>query len=199
MALLATTACAAPNPTAPAPRPPNTTGDPSRTYALDQVYVLEVAGVPPDDTTLSVALGVHRVIVLRHGPPDNLTFAEVTLPAAAADSAPAARDSVRLQISPRPGVYGIDLESTAPVAGASVTFKYPVHFSAPVEATKQFGSDAAFEAVLAVGQLVPGGIRFLVSSRPASDNLRAALPGPGSYVVGAPVGAPPGAQRGAAR
>src|SRR5687768_7107158 len=95
LALLAIAACASRNPAAPAPRPPNTTGDPSRTYALDQVYLLEVAGVPPDDTTLSVSRGQRRVIVLRHGPPDNLIFAEVTLPAEGLDSA--ASDAVRLE------------------------------------------------------------------------------------------------------
>lgn len=183
---MAIAACASPNPAAPAPKPASTTGDPLRTYALDQVFLLEVAGVPPDDTTLSVARGARRVIVLRHGPPDNLVFAEVTVPPEAFDSA-AGSGPVRLAIRPRPGVYGVDLESSATILGATVTFKYPVNFSAPVEATQKYGSDVAFEAVLAVGQLLPdGGIRFLVSERPASDNLRAALPGPGSYVVGAP-------------
>ncbi len=188
LALLAIAACASPNPAAPGPRPSNTTGNPALRYTLDQVYLLEVAGVPPDDTTLRVSRGARRVVVLRHGPPDNLIFAEVTLPAEAFDSAAPTSDSVRLAIRPRPGVYGVDVESSAtPIAGATVTFKYPVHFSAPIEATRKYGSDAAFEAVLAVGQLLPdGGIRFLVSTRPASDNLRAALPGPGSFVVGAP-------------
>ncbi len=187
LTLLATAACASPNPAAPAPKPPDTTGDPTRRYASDQVYLLEVAGVPPNDTTLQVARGARRVIVLRHGPPDNLIFAEVTVPPEAFDSAPPASDSVRLSIRPRPGVYGVDVESAAPMSGATVTFKYSVHFSAPAEARRQYGSDAAFEAVLAVGQLLPdGGIRFLISTRPAADNLRAALPAPGGYVVGAP-------------
>jgi hypothetical protein len=185
-ALVATLACGSPNPAAPAPRPPDTTGDPSRVYQLDQVFLLEVAGVPPEDTTLNVVRGARRVIVLRHGPPDNLIFADVTLPAEAFDSAPGS-DSVRVSVRPRPGVYGVDFESAAPAAGAAVTFEYPVHFSAPADARRKYGSDAAFEAVLAVGQLLPnGGIRFLVSTRPASDNLRAALPGSGGYVVGAP-------------
>ena len=184
--LLAIAACGSPNPAAPVPKPSNTTGDPSRTYALNQVFLLEMAGVPPNDTTLNVARGARRVIVLRHGAPDNLIFADVTLPAEAFDSAPGA-DSVRLSIRPRPGVYGVDLESAATPAGAAVTFEYPVHFSAPADARRKYGSDAAFEAVLAVGHLLPsGGIRFLISTRPAADNLRAALPGPGNYVVGAP-------------
>ena len=53
LALLAIVACGSRNPAAPIPRPSNTTGDPSRVYALDQVFLLETAGVPPDDTTLT--------------------------------------------------------------------------------------------------------------------------------------------------
>jgi hypothetical protein len=154
---------------------------------MDQVYLLETSGVPPEDTTVSVARGTRRVIVLRHGPPDNLTFADVTLPAQPRDSAAPPADSIRVSIRPRPGVYGVDIESAALPPGSAVTFEYPVHFSAPAQARTQFGTDAAFEALLAVGQLLPdGGIRFLISTRPAGDNLRAELPGPGSYVVGAP-------------
>ncbi len=181
---LALAACASRDPAAPAPRPSGTTGNPAVRYALDQVYLLEVAGVPPEDTTLTAARGARRVIVLRHGPPDNLVFADVTL---SADTAAPAGDSIRLAIRPRPGVYGVDIESAAPLARAALTFEYPVHFSAPADARRKYGSDAAFEAALAVGQLLAdGGIRFLISTRPASDNLRAELPGPGSYVVGAP-------------
>jgi hypothetical protein len=188
LALLAIVACGSRNPAAPIPRPSNTTGDPSRVYALDQVFLLETAGVPPDDTTLTVARGARRVIVLRHGAPDNLTFADLTLPAAPPDSLAApGPDSVRISVRPRPGVYGVDVESPALPTGTSVTFEYPVHFSAPDEARERYGSDAKFEAVMAVGLLLPGGgIRFLISTRPTSDNLRAVIPGPGGYVVGAP-------------
>lgn len=185
--LLAIAACGRPNPAAPAPKPSNTTGDPSRVYRLDQVLLLEVAGVPPDDTSVAVARGARRVIVLRHGPPDNLVFADVTLPRQVPDSIAPGPDSLRLAIRPRPGVYGVDIEGPALPPGSAVTFEYPVHFSAPAEARRKYGSDAAYEAVLAVGELLPdGGVRFLISTRPAADNLRAALPGPGSYVVGAP-------------
>jgi hypothetical protein len=187
--LLAAAACGGPNPAAPVPRPSGTTGDPGRRYALEQVYLLETAGVPPDDTTLYVTPGTRRVVVLRHGPPDNLIFADLTLPALPGDTSRAASDSVQLAVSPRPGVYGVDVEigSQALPPGTTVTFEYPVHFSAPEDARRQYGGDEAFEAALAVGQLLPdGGIRFLVSTRPAADNLRAELPEPGSYVVGAP-------------
>ena len=186
LTLLALPACAVRKPIEPPTRPPETSGDPTRRYALNQVFLLEMAGVPPDDTTLSLSRGSRRVIVLRHGPPDNLVFADLTVPPAAFDSA-AGSGPVRVSVRPRPGVYGVDIESAAAMRGASVTFEYPVHFSAPAEARQRYGTDAAFEAVLAVGELLPdGGIRFLVSTRPAADNLAAELPGPGSYVVGAP-------------
>jgi hypothetical protein len=188
-ALLAALACGAPNPAAPVPRPTSSTGDPTRRFELDQVYLLEMEGVPPDDTTLYVTPGTRRVVVLRHGPPDNLVFADVTLPPLPRDTTRPAPDSVKLAVRPRPGVYGVDVEIGSLVlpAGTAVTFEYPVHFSAPEDARRRYGSDEAFEAALAVGQLLPdGGVRFLVSTRPTADNLRAELPEPGSYVVGAP-------------
>jgi hypothetical protein len=185
-ALLTLAACAARKAIEPAPRPPETTGDPTRRYTLDQVYLLETAGVPPEDTALTLARGKRRVIVLRHGPPDNLVFADVVVPAEALDTA-AAPDSIQVSVRARPGVYGIDLQSPIPLKNPAVTFEYAVHFSAPADARRRYGSDAAFEAVLAVGELLPdGGIRFLISTRPAADNLTAVLPGAGSYVVGAP-------------
>jgi hypothetical protein len=189
LVLVAAIACGAPNPAAPVPRPPSSTGDPTRRYELEQVYLLEMEGVPPDDTTLYVTPGTRRVVVLRHGPPDNLVFADLTLPALPRDTTRPAADSVRLAVRPRPGVYGLDVQigSLALPAGTAVTFEYPVHFSAPEDARRRYGSDEAFESALAVGQLLPdGGIRFLVSTRPTADNLRAELPEPGSYVVGAP-------------
>lgn len=187
--LLVAIACGTPNPAAPVPRPSGTTGDPTRRYELDQVYLLEMAGVPADDTILYVTPGTRRVVVLRHGPPDNLVFADLTLPAAPPDTARPRADSVKLSLRPRPGVYGVDVEigSLTLPPGTAVTFEYPVHFSAPAEARRQYGDDEAFEAALAVGHLLPdGGIRFLESTRPTADNLRAVLPEPGSYVVGAP-------------
>ncbi|HEU5171405.1 MAG TPA: hypothetical protein VFU46_12745 [Gemmatimonadales bacterium] len=184
-AATAALACGAPRPVAPGPGPETTTGDPSRVWPPDQVYLLEVSGVPAPDTTLFLHRGERRVVVLRHGPPDNVTFAEVAF---APDAlGPAAGESVRVAIRPRPGVYGVDLETGAPLTAATVTFKYAMHFSAPDAARRQYGSDAAFERVLAIGRIIPDtGIRFLVSTRPASDNLSAVIPGGGSYAVGAP-------------
>jgi hypothetical protein len=149
------------------------------------VYLLGASGVPPRDTTVELKTGQPRIVVLRHGPPDNLTFAELAFPAEA--FGPGAGDSVRVTIHPRPGLYGLDLASAAPFTAVQLTFKYAVHFSAPEAARRQFGADEAFERVLAIGRVEPGDqIVFLVSTRPAPDNLQTTLPGPGTYLVGAP-------------
>jgi hypothetical protein len=161
------------------------TGYGARAYQLGEVYLLEMSGTPPADTTVRIRRGVARIVVLRQGPPDNIPFAALAFPARAADTA--SRDSVSVTIRPRPGVYGIDLESPAPLAAVQVTFKYAVHFAAPADALKKYGNAFLFERALAIGRLLPsGGIQFLPSTRSASDNLEAIVPSAGSYVVGAP-------------
>ena len=62
-----------------------------------------------------------------------------------------------------------------------------MHFTAPRAALARYGSAARYEAQLAVMvQLENGGFGVLHSDRPASDNLRAPLRGPGTYLVAAP-------------
>jgi hypothetical protein len=162
-----------------------TTGDPTRTYSLSQVILLHVDSLSPDDTVVKVRRGQPRVIVIRHPQPDELAFADLALPAQAFDST--AGDSVTVSVHMRPGLYGLDLTTSAPLKLGTLTFKYPVHFAAPAEAKAAFGSDVAFERVLAIGKLGPKEtIVFQRSSRPASDNLSTALTSAGSYVVGAP-------------
>jgi hypothetical protein len=147
--------------------------------------LLELSGPPPNDTTLNVPRHARRVVILRHGPPDNLTFAEVSFPAGAFGAG--GGDSVRVSLHPRPGIYGLDIETAAPLDSARVTFKYAVHFSAPAEALRIFGNRFAFERALAIARLLPdSAVTFLASTRPASDNLSAAIASAGSYVVGAP-------------
>ncbi len=161
------------------------TGDPHRIYALSQVYLLQKSEPPVADTTVRVRRGVARVIMLRHAAPDYLTFAELRLPAAAFDTT--GGDSVDVAIRPRPGVYGVDLTTSAVLKSATLTFKYAVHFKAPDEARAALGSDVAFERVLAIGKLGPGEtIAFQRSYRPAADNLSTELTAAGSYIVGAP-------------
>jgi hypothetical protein len=161
------------------------TGDPTRTYALSQVFLLGIDSLPPRDTSVQVKRGVPRVIVIRHPAPDDLTFGELAFPKQAFDST--APDSVSIGIRIRRGVYGLDLTTSAPLRAATLTFKYAVHFAAPAEARAAFGSDVAFEHALAIGKLGPGEtIVFQRSTRPAADNLATTLTAAGSYVVGAP-------------
>lgn len=131
-----------------------------------------------------IKTGQRRVVVLRHGSPDNTTFAQVTFPAGVFDAPDA--DSVRATLTISPGTYGLTIEADAPIkAGVVLVFKYPLHFGSPAGARARYGTDAAFERALIVARLLNDGrVALLVSSRPASDNLLAVLPTGGTYVVG---------------
>jgi hypothetical protein len=157
-----------------------------RLVPIASAVVLETAGPPPSDTAVEVTAGEPHVIVLRHGPPENVVFAELSFPATAfrADSG----RTVKVQLRPRPGVYGLDVLIDQPLReGASVTFKYARYFLAPARAREAFGSNVLYERALRVGQLLPGAsqLGLLPSVRPAADNLRAPLTAPGTYLVAA--------------
>jgi len=157
-----------------------------RVVPLADAVVLETAGPPPSDTSVSFTTGRPRTIVLRHGPPEDVVFAELTFPARAfrADSG----REVRVDVRPRPGVYGLEVAATLPLGeGATVTFKYARYFSAPARARAAYGSDVVYERALAVGQYRAGGteLALLPSTRPVADDLQALLPSAGSYVVAA--------------
>lgn len=159
----------------------------ARVIPLSSAIVLETAGPPPADTAVSFTAGEAHTIVLRHGPPENVVFAEVSFSAEAfrADSG----RLVEVEVRPRPGVYGLEVLASVPFGqGASIMFKYPRYFSAPARARGVYGTDALYERALAVGQLLPDGplLSLLPSTRPAADNLRAPLPAPGIYLVAAP-------------
>jgi hypothetical protein len=165
-----------------------TQGPPPRSYAASEVYTVEVWGTPAPDTVVTFAAAEGRAIVLRHGPPDNTVFAEVTLPANAL-SASGGRDSVTLSVRPVPGVYGVTLESEAALALPIVlTFKYPIHFAAPTDSRARYATDFLFEQALAVALVEGDGTRFqtLRSTRPASDNLQAVVAVLGRYQLVAP-------------
>ena len=173
--LLAIAACGGKRAAGRAPRDVT----PLRTLPADSVYVLEAGGTPPADTVVRLAPGRRRAVVLRHGVPDQATFAIVEF----GDSAFTGGDSVQVTLRPRPGVYGLDITSDQPFREGTITFKYARHFAAPVAATERFG-DVGFEHRLAVGHLPgDGSIKLLPTRRPASDNVSAELDGPGSYVV----------------
>jgi hypothetical protein len=152
---------------------------------LARVIVLETSGPPPSDTSVSFPVGTPRTIVLRHGPPENIVFASLSFAAGAfVDS----EQTVKVDVRPRPGVYGLDLATSLPLRqGATVVFHYSRFFSAPARARQVYGSDVAFERALAVGRILPENqIELLPSTRPAPDNLAAEVPAPGSYLVAAP-------------
>lgn len=160
---------------------------PTRVIPLASAIGLETSGPPPSDTAVTFTGGEPRVIVLRHGPPENVVFAEVSF-APGTFHADSGRP-VKVEIRPRPGVYGIDLTTSVPFSeGVSVVFKYPRYFSAPAKARAVYGSDALYERALAIGQVLGTGqtLALLPSTRPAPDNLQAALPAPGTYLVAAP-------------
>jgi hypothetical protein len=153
---------------------------------MARVLVLETSGPPPSDTTVSFTAGQPRMIVLRHGPPENIVFARISFSSGAfGDSG----QDVRVDVHPRPGIYGLDLATSRPLRerGASLTFEYARFFSGPSQARKIYGSDVAFERALAVGRLLPEGrIELLPDQHSIADRAAAELPGAGSYLVAAP-------------
>jgi hypothetical protein len=156
------------------------------TLPLNQLYVLEAWGAPPLDTVVAFAPGATRTVLLRHAPPDNTIFAELVLPSSLFPEG--SGDSIRLRLEPRPGLYGVTITGTPAFArGAILTFKYPVHFAAPQEASQKYGNPAQFERALGIGvREGDGRFHLLPSTRPAADNLTATIPGPGEYLVAAP-------------
>lgn len=156
-----------------------------RVVLLERVFVLETSGPPPGDTSVTFTTGSPRMIVLYHAG-ESIAFARLTFEARAfGDSG----QTVRVDVSPLPGIYGLGLTTSLPFrAGeAAVTFVYGRYFSAPARARQTYGSDIATERALAVGRLLSESqVELLPSTRPAADNLSAPLPAPGSYIVAAP-------------
>ena len=158
---------------------------PARVLPLSRVIVLETAGPPPSDTVVSFTAGTPRVIVLRHGPPENIVFARISFSAAAfADSG----QTVSVEVRPRPGVYGLELSTSPPTrGGTSLEFDYARYYSAPARAQQVYRSVLAFERALAVGRVLPENqIELLPSINQGLDRVSAAIPGSGTYLVAAP-------------
>ena len=157
-----------------------------RILPLARVIVLETSGPPPSDTSVTFTAGAPRDIVLTHGPPENIEFATVRFTARAfVDSG----QTVTVDIKPRPGVYGLDLATSLPFrpGEASLVFDYARYFSAPARAIQLYHNHVAFERALAVGRVLPDNqIELLPSTHPEPDDIEAALPVTGSYLVAAP-------------
>jgi hypothetical protein len=153
---------------------------------LDSVFVLELGGVPPEDTVVRVPAGRSRVILVRRGPPDNSLFARLELPKGAFPAT--GSDSFPVSIRPQLGRYGLDLELRADSsARIGLTFSYALAFVAPAGARARYGSDLEFEKALLIARLDPGGrVTFLPTTSPGADLLTATVTGPGRYIVAAP-------------
>ncbi len=162
----------------------DTTGSGFGTMPLAAVYQLESTGAPPPDTTVLTPAGVARTIVLRHAPPDNVVFASIAFDSSAFQTS--AGRQVEVQVTPRPGAYGLTVRSSAPFSAARLTFAYPVHFFAPRGAREQYGSDLQVERALAIAQLDGLAVTFLASVRPSTDHISTIIPGPGTYLVAVP-------------
>ena len=168
----------------PSAAPPGPT--PARTVELASVWLLQRAGAPPPDTTVTLTAGTPRHILFRTARPDNAVLADVYFGAAAFQAPPGSAVPVTLRSNP--DAFGLLLEAGAPFqAGGEITFKYAVHFEAPQEATAKYPNHVLLERALTVGRLAANGqIDLLPSTRPASDNLHAPAAAPGTYVVAAP-------------
>ncbi len=156
-----------------------------RVLPANRLFQLETSGPPPPDTSVTFASGSPRIIVLYHGG-ESIAFARLRFDATAfGDSG----QTVRIEVRPRPGIYGVDLTASLPfrAGSAELTFEYGRYFSAPARARQVYGSEVAFERALAVGRRLPENqVELLSSTHPAADNVRAALPLAGSYIVAAP-------------
>ena len=146
-------------------------------------------GPPPADTAVTFVAGEPRVIVLRHGPPENVVFAEVSF---AAECVP------RRQRASREG-------RGPPAAGrirarprherAIQQRRRPSSSSTPDTSPRPAKARASLRqrrAVRARARDRPGAghrtssIALLPPTRPATDNLAAPMPAPGTYLVAAP-------------
>ncbi len=175
--------CGGPQNIVPGVSPRDETRPPPAATGSDGAFILESGGTAPDDTVVVIPPVRGRTILVRRGAPDNSLFARIVIPSDSART-----DSIRITVRPRPGVYGIDLESTGPLpAGSMLTISYAIHFVAPGGAREQYGGDLGFERALHIAAATPDGrIVFLPTSRPGSDLLAATIPGPGRYLVSAP-------------
>lgn len=154
-----------------------------RTAPRGETEPVEVGGIAPSDTVVTIRKGESRVVILRHGPPDRAEFVELTLPATV--FARAATDTIRVTIRPRPGVYGVDLSADADWGpGTEIAFKYAVHFYPSADAVRRYRTLTEVDRRLTVARREQNGdLTIYLSTRPALDVLRALIPGEGTWVM----------------
>lgn len=152
-----------------------------RRVPRDQVDLVEVGGIAPNDTVLRVLKGVARTLVLRHGPPDHVEFLELTLPATVFASA--GKDTILVTVTTRPGIYGVDLAADADWGpGTQLAFKYAVHFYPPSDALRRYRTLTEVAKRLTIARRERNGdLTIFYSTAPAPDVSRALIPGAGSW------------------
>lgn len=183
--LLLLAACGRPNRYVTAASAPAASADPGPAVGIDAVWVLERSGASPPDTVVTYRAGAGRTIVMRHGPPDNVIFAILEIPGDSARRGTS--DSVTLRLSPSPGRYGVDLQSSDSVRkGTRLTFSYATHFQEPSDATAKYRTPAEFELNTAAGRLTgTNQFQFVVGDRPAADMIRFNVTGNGTWLLAA--------------
>lgn len=159
---------------------------PSAPFLLEALLPLrfDEPGVALPDTTLALAAGTSRIIVLRHAAQDLDVFASVTVAA----SSFAGPGPVTIVIRPIAGVYGIELTADQPiVVPLTLEFRYARHFTPPPGALERYLTPLLYERALAVAQQISATEAVLLpSSRPALDYLAASIPANGRYFAAAP-------------
>lgn len=187
VALLLLAGCGGPAPVA-TPNPDGSAQVPTvpvvvRSAPRGETAPVEVGGIAPNDTVVLVRRGESRVVILRHGPPDRAEFVELKLPATVFARAP--RDTVRVTIKARPGVYGVELSADADWGpGTEIAFKYAVHFYPPADAVRRYRTLTEIDRRLTVARRERNGdLTLYLSTRPSPDVLRAFIPGEGTWVM----------------
>ena len=159
---------------------------PGTVVPIEQVWILELAGASPADTTVTFESATGRTILMRHGPPDNAIFAIIDIPPDAI--APAGGTEATITIHPTPGRFGFTISSSGQWQGVvQVTFSYAIHFQEPSDAMTRFPSAGRFELALGAARSGPDGtLAFLETRRPAADMLQFGVDQPGTYLLGVP-------------
>ena len=154
-----------------------------RNLSRSAANVIEVGGIAPNDTIVVVRKGEARTLILRHGPPDRAEFLQLDLPATV--FADAGKDPVRVTVTTRPGVYGVDLSADADWGpGAQLAFKYAVHFYPPEGAVRKYGTLTEVAKRLTVARRDRNGdLTLYYTTQPGPDIARAFITGAGSWVM----------------
>ena len=147
--------------------------------------MLETAGPPPLDTSVTFTTGQPRAIVLRHGPPENIVFAELTFPPAAfaRQRPPGARSTS----SPaRASTDWTSAPACRSAKRATLASSTPATSPRrPRRATSMAATCRSSARWRSAGSLPDGQLALLPSTRPASDNLARRSPAAGTYLVAA--------------